>query len=455
MSSERLTAISLFTSGGIGDLALRDAGFEILVSNEKLADRHAVFHYNFPSTQAITGDVWKSLDLLERTTLEQLRGDELTLFYATPPCQGMSKNGRGKLISGIRAGRKPPMDERNRLIIPTMELAKRLSPQILVFENVPEMAETIIVTEAGEAVNILDYIRQQLGPEYDGHAEVVEFADYGVPQCRQRLITVFSRSPELIQWLHDFGSFMPPRTHSEKGRGSTKPWVTVRQTIDGLPPLDAATAEQACSNVPYHRVPLLDEMKYWWVKNTAPERSAFDNQCDSCGYDRNPTHAARRDENGINRASRETPLHCVKCGAMLPRPSVQKDGKFILMKGYTSAYKRMSFDKPASALTRNLSYACSDNKLHPDQHRVLSLFEAFRIHTVDQFPYQWKRKDGRRVSDKTIREIIGESIPPAGFKVIVKHLFDVYTGKQQQDAFPESLFAGRIRRNLVAGVASI
>lgn len=438
----RLNAISLFTSGGIGDLALREAGFDILVSNEKLAERHAVFQHNFPDAVAITGDIWKKLDEIEQAARDQLDGAPLTLLYATPPCQGMSKNGRGKLLSAIRAGRKPPMDERNRLIIPTIELARRLQPEILIFENVPEMAHTVIVDESGEAFNVIEFVRNGLGPKYLGIEEVIEFANYGVPQCRQRLITVFSRSPRLIQWLYDYGTFMPPGTHSQNGRMRTKKWVTVRDAIDGLPELDASSKEPACSSIPYHRVPLLDQMKYWWVQNTPPERSAFDNQCVKCGFAGNPTHRAKRDENGINRTSIHTPLYCVRCGELLPRPSVQSDGKYLLMKGYTSAYKRMSFDKPASALTRNLSYACSDNKLHPSQNRVLSLFEAFRIHTVDQFNYEWKRNDGRKVSDKTIREIIGESIPPAGFKAVIDHIVNVYEGRAQRSAFPQTLFSG-------------
>ena len=53
------TALSLFTSGGLGDLAVRQAGFDILVSNEVLEDRHALFKFNFPSTFAITGDIWR------------------------------------------------------------------------------------------------------------------------------------------------------------------------------------------------------------------------------------------------------------------------------------------------------------------------------------------------------------------------------------------------------------
>ena len=39
------------------------------------------------------------------------------------------------------------------------------------------------------------------------------------------------------------------------------------------------------------------------------------------------------------------------------------------MKGYTSAYRRMKWDYPANTLTTNLSYACSDNKLHPRRNR--------------------------------------------------------------------------------------
>jgi DNA (cytosine-5)-methyltransferase 1 len=92
------------------------------------------------------------------------------------------------------------------------------------------------------------------------------------------------------------------------------------------------------------------------------------------------------------------------------------------MSGYTSAYKRMKGSLPASALTRNLSYACSDHKLHPTQHRVLSLHEAFILHTVADYPYRWARADGKRLSDKTVREIIGESIPPMGLERIFASL---------------------------------
>jgi len=333
-------------------------------------------------------------------------------------------------LNAIRAGHKPPNDERNRLIIPTIDLACRLRPEIVLLENVPEMANTMIIDEDNSPVNIVEYIKQRLGAEYDGLAEVVEFADFGVPQRRQRLITVFSRNHELLNWFASCHSFMPTVTHTSDCRVGTAPWVTVRNTIENLPPLDAKNADSARSEIPYHSVPILDAMKYWWVENTPHNRSAFDNQCVVCGCQENKTHSARHDRHGINRASKETPLYCEACGEMLPRPSVNRNGKRDLMRGFTSAYKRMSYDKPASALTRNLSYACSDNKLHPEQNRVLSLYEAFRIHTLDQYNYEWKRSDGKSVSAKTIREIVGESIPPAGLQKIIDHLSMIYHGNK-------------------------
>ena len=115
------------------------------------------------------------------------------------------------------------------------------------------------------------------------------------------------------------------------------------------------------------------------------------------------------------------------------------------MRGYTSAYKRMAYDKPASALTRNLSYACSDNKLHPVQNRVLSLYEAFRLHTLDRYGYRWERPDGRRVSDKTVREVVGESIPPAGLQKIIDHLVAVREGAEAD------CVSGRQRAMLLTG----
>ena len=441
----RRTAVSLFSSAGIGDLAVRAAGFEVSASAELLPDRHELFAANFPAAACVTGDLRETHPRLARVAAEALGGRPLDLLFATPPCQGMSKNGRGKLLNAVRAGRRPALDPRNALVLQVTEVARRLRPAALVMENVPEMRDTVILDERGEAVLILDYLRRELGPDYACTADVVEFADYGVPQRRRRLITVLTRDAALKGELAAAGTLLPPPTHAADPAYGLRPWVSVADALAGVPPLDAGAARTATSNIPFHRVPLLDERKYWWVDNTPPNAGAFDNQCVACGFDGNPTHSAGRGADGVNRASRRTPLHCLRCGGLLPRPAAPgPDGEPRLMKGFTSAYKRMAADAPASTLTRNLSYACSDKKLHPTQNRVLSLHEAFKLHTLDRYEYRWTRRDGKRVSDKIVREVIGESIPPAGLQALLDHLVAVWDGTRRggsADARLGGLFA--------------
>lgn len=418
--NKKMTAISLFSSGGIGDLALNSVGIEVIVANELIKERAEVFKANFPKTEVLVGDIWELKDQIVKSTTSLLGSRELDILFATPPCQGMSKNGRGKLLNGVRAGEKSKWDPRNRLIIPTLEIALKLKPQVVVFENVVEMKNTIIQDLKGNPQNIIDYIFITL-KDYVGKTKIVEFANYGVPERRQRLITVLFRKNKCHLEPDDY---FPEETHSQSSTLFKKPWVTVNQALKDVPPLDAKSLELAKSNIPYHYVPVLDDKKYFWVSNTPLRSSAFHNQCinPNCRSQENPTHQNKRGVDGINRASKETPIHCVNCGEILPRPWVEKNGGFRLMSGFTSAYKRMSGDLPASALTRNLSYVCSDQKIHPIENRVLSIYEACILHTISDYDFIWKRADGKKTSDKLIREIIGESIPPRGLEIIFKHL---------------------------------
>ena len=424
--SHSLTGVSLFTGGGIGDLAVRACGVEVLVASELLEDRAEVYRANYPETHMVVGDIRANRDEIVRLARERLMGRNLDILFATPPCQGMSRNGRGKLLNGIRAGLKPEFDDRNTLALQAVTMALELNPKLIVFENVPEMEYTLVKNENGEPEDLLQIIARMLSPRYHGRWEGVEFADYGVPQRRQRLITVFS-SVEPIKGDCVVGrSVLPDRTHSPNPSMFTHPWVTVDEALRGLPQLDAGSQETAQNDeLEYHRVPLLDEAKYFWVSNTPPGKGAFDNQCVNphCRFQGNTAHGTAHDSKGINKANKDTPVHCSRCGELLPRPWVIEKETHRLMSGFTSAYKRMRGDLPASALTRNLSYACSDQKLHPREHRVLSLHEAFILHTVSDYHFVWSRSDGKRLSDKTIREIIGESIPPKGLEVIFRHLF--------------------------------
>jgi DNA (cytosine-5)-methyltransferase 1 len=443
-SQERLTAVSLFCSSGIGDLGFRAAGAEVLVANELLSDRAALFSMNFPETEVLVGDIRELGERIISCSRERLEGRELDVLFATPPCQGMSKNGRGKLLRGVRDGLRDALDPRNQLATFVPPIVRELRPGLVVFENVPEMDGTLVEDDSGELVDLLDLLAREMDG-YTGAWRVLEFADFGVPQRRQRLITIFVRNDLAVErGLEDRSDVLarlyPVPTHAPEPTLHQAQWLSVSDAIGDLPPLDASSTHAARHDaIEFHYVPLLDERKYWWVSNTPPGASAFDNQCvePGCGFDRNATHGAERDT-GINRSRLDTPIYCQECGALLPRPVVDDGSGPRLMKGFTSAYKRMRADLPASALTRNLSYACSDQKIHPDQNRVLSLHEAMVLHTISDYGFEWTLPSGKRASDKLIRDSIGESIPPRGLEVVFRHVFaevfDFVSGKSANAA---------------------
>ena len=442
--AEALYGVSLFSGAGIGDLGWRAAGVQFLASCELEHDRAALAALNFPEARHFATDINAVSDEMVEFVGARLRGagGELFLISCTAPCQGMSKSGQGTLLKNIRQGKRPKLDPRNRLILPALSIITRLRPLWVVFENVVEMRNTVIEDEDGEIRPILDIIQDRLEPVYSGTAYDVEFADHGIGQRRQRLITVYTRDRHAKAAYASGARLIPPCTHSRTPKQGMKRWVSVTEALSAFPPLDGKNEESAQGLViPFHRVPVLDPKKYEWIRHTPPNSSAFDNQCvnPACGYEGNRIHGTAHNSEGINQSLKDTPLFCEQCGALLPRPFTEEpDGSLRIMSGFTSAYKRMSADLPAPTLTRNLSYPCSDHKIHPTQNRVLSLAEAMTLQTISDYRYEWgpievvTKQGGTKLSpvkDTLIRLVIGESIPPRYLELLGRYIQQISLGK--------------------------
>lgn len=407
MNNKKLNAICLFSSAGLGELGIKSNNINIVASNEIIAERHALYKENFPETKCFDGDIWHRKDDIVEYYNNNYQ-EELFLLYATPPCQGMSSNGAGRLMQEIRQGNRPQIDERNRLIIPTLEIIKNLRPRWIIMENVPNMKNTIISDLKGELHNIMDYIEHNIGNDYTGKGEVIACSDYGIPQQRKRLITVYTRDPNGIKYFKNNGNtFFPAHERQKK--------ISLREAIGHLPKLDSkAGTEHARDFHELHYVPIMKEDKYWWISNTPEGDTAYNNQCvnNKCRYNGNELH---RDINKDGRAqsNKNTPIYCKKCNSLLPRPSMidKKTGKRRLIKGFHSAYRRMKWDQPAHTITQNFQFEASDNKVHPEQNRVLSVYEALILQTVANYNYSFEI-EGKPISRSFFAKIIGESVPP-------------------------------------------
>jgi DNA (cytosine-5)-methyltransferase 1 len=416
--ASRLKAASLFSSAGIGELGIQAAGLDIVLANELLPARAALYRANF-AHEMLEGDISeKKSDFVERArTL--LGTEELFLLYATPPCQGMSSNGMGKLNSEVASGRRNQEDQRNRLVIPAMDVAVALRPRWLLLENVPGMEKTEIRTTEHRSENIIAYVRRRLGTDYVGGAEVIACEDFGVPQRRKRLLTIFTRDPAGKAYYEcNDGSFFSSEMR--------EPRTTLRDAIGSVPPLEAKLGKnEARWFHPYHYVPVMTDMKYHWVKHTKEGDTAFNNQCinSACKNQTNPGHKDVKID-GKWVSSKEIPIYCHACGHLLPRPHVLEEGRPRLLRGFHSAYRRINWDETARTLTQNFIYEASDNKIHPNQNRVLSVYEAMVLQTISHYDYVFK-VNGKDISTAQIAEVIGESVPPYLIEKICRMMIGV------------------------------
>lgn len=420
------TVLSLFSSAGIGELGVRASGLNILLSNELLPNRCHLYQENYPETKCLCGDIWLLQDEIVRKWKELDQSCPF-LIYATPPCQGMSFNSVGKRLQEIRKGKKPKDDPRNRLIIPTINIVKRLKPQWILLENVKEMENTIIPLEDGSYKNIIDYIKTEL-PDYVGGPEVVNCADYGIPQTRVRLITILTSSDKGKEYYKKNGTFLPARTHSEKGINGKHKWVSLREAIGKLPPLSAEEGKNKDPNIPWHIVPIMKPEKYWWIQNTPYNETAYNNQCVKCGYMDNPRHGMQF-KDGRHISKKDTPIYCERCGELLPRPTMidKKTGERRMIKGFDSAYRRMVWDAPSGTLTQLFQAEASDKKIHPSQNRTLSIYEGLIIQTIADYPYKFS-VEGKSISSNACCQVIGESVPPRLIDIICKNIISINEG---------------------------
>ena len=392
-----LTAVSLFSGAGLSDLGYEMAGFRFVVQVEVDSKRAAIGADNFPNSIWLTRDVCGSSEMVE-SAYQKATSQRLDLLVATPPCQGMSSSNpsRGKRQSP----RAQELEVKNRLILEVIPLAQKLKPRVIVAENVRPVL-TLNVDYMGVNGTILNHIRDHL-TDYEVFPEVVNVADFGIPQVRKRalVVAIHKDEPCLTNLSSHERTPLPSPIHSEQPTNGALPWVSIRQWLQLMEyeRLDAKSEEESHGEHWLHFVPSYGIDRYMQISQIPPNsgRSAFDNgDCPSCGR---------------QQVAREL-IFCPSCGeVMRNRPYVERNGQPALIKGFRSSYRRMSPERPAYTITTNSSHIGSDFKIHPWENRVLSILECADLQTVPRF-YNWTRaKENRTLY--LIRNLVGEAFPP-------------------------------------------
>jgi len=186
-----LIAIDLFSGCGGLTQGLRDAGFCVIgaVDNDPLSV--ASYQLNHPQVQVWEEDI-QGLSVAKVQRRLSLRKEGLDLLAGCPPCQGFSRLRR---LNGARRVR----DTRKDLVFEFIRFVEGLRPKVVMMENVPRLRKDRRMREFRQRLKDLGYV---------GKDEVLDAADYGVPQRRRRMVYIGSRVGPV-----EFAETVPPDQH--------------------------------------------------------------------------------------------------------------------------------------------------------------------------------------------------------------------------------------------------
>ena len=224
---EPLQLISVFSGAGGMDHGFHQAGFRTIFSADNNEVAVKTFNHNF------SGDVSHCVDLGKTYVKNYLEMIEAASpkccpkgVIGGPPCQGVS---RGNIQS-------KSSDPRNRLMSTYARLLNAVEEQygidFFVFENVPDLQS---VRNASRFKSLLSALRQR----FVVHKKILNAADFGVPQNRERLfiVGINKEHKQAEKFQFPLGN---------NGR------ISVRQTIFNLPhPMYFKRGVQG-EDIPYH-----------------------------------------------------------------------------------------------------------------------------------------------------------------------------------------------------------
>lgn len=326
-----IPVVSLF-SGAMGlDLGLEQAGFKVVLAVECDAQAVATIRLNRPDLPVINRRIEDvtTTEILKMAGLKH--GDEF-IVSGGPSCQSFSTAGQRRSLGDPRGG----------LFRHFLRVVEEAQPKFFIMENVKGMLSAAIMhrplnkrgpgfpelkpdEELGSAFKVITQELRRLN--YYTTFDVLNAANYGTPQCRERIIFIGSREGKEIQ--------MPKPTHAEEPSGELHQWVSLRSVIGRFKESNPPGIKLRPNDERYLR--LVPEGGNWRDLPPDIQKQAMGGALDSWG-------------------------------------------------GRSGFFRRLSWDRPSPALTTQPNSKAT-LLCHPSELRPLSLREYARI---QQFPDNWK-----------------------------------------------------------------
>ena len=192
--NKKFSTIELFAGAGGLALGIEKAGFKTLGLIEFDKDASNSLRVNRPDWRVINEDI-ANISGLDLEEYFRIKRGELDLLSGGAPCQAFS-------YAGKRLGLE---DARGTLFYHYAIFLQKLQPKMFLFENV----RGLLTHDKGRTYATITNIFEQAG--YTIQKKVLNAWDFGVPQKRERLITIGIRNDLLDRVTFNF-----PKEHDYK-----------------------------------------------------------------------------------------------------------------------------------------------------------------------------------------------------------------------------------------------
>lgn len=381
--SEKLNFIDLFAGcGGLSEGFYRE-GYNALLHLE--IDQAAcktlrtrMKHYKYSDE-----DIEKAVlcdDITRKGIIEEIESrlkDKVDIIIGGPPCQAFSTQGRAQDPNSMRN------DPRNYLFENYLQILNHFKPKFFIFENVRGM-----LTAKPTGIKIFDIIISEMRKTYkvcnNPQTILLNAADYGVPQIRQRVILIGVRNDINIEPEEIYARIQ--KTHSANHENGLLPYVTVRDAISDLPQIQAGDGSDCWTFAEYQNmndyVSRIRDKKFAFIYN----------------------HKAR----AHNEKDRERYRILSEHGnwQLKDLQTIRPDLINHDPKHFGNRYTVQSWDKPAKTICAHL-YKDGNLFIHPDpeQARTFTVREAARVQSFpDDFYFEGSRTEQFKQ--------VGNAVPP-------------------------------------------
>lgn len=356
MNKPKLKIIDLFAGvGGLSYGFAHDTAFEIVAANEILPNMAKAYEFNHPTVKVYCKDI-KDFGIKDLKKDFGIKEGQIDLVVGGPPCQAYTTVGK-RLID----------DPRGKLFQEYYRVLKEIKPKVFLFENV----KGLLSMQGGELLATIISLFESL--EYRVTYKVLNAADFGAPQIRERVIIIGTKLKTNF-FYPEPTHYNPEEINNSLLYPNLSPYLKLSDAISDLPFIKSGE-----ESFDYSSKPNNDFQKK--MRENAPLRLQDHNA---------PNNNKNLIEIMENLPDGGTPND-------LPEEMRPKSG-------FANTYCRLWWNRPCTTITRNLSTPSSSRCIHPKAPRPLTTREGARIQC---FPDDYIFFGSR--SDKNLQ--IGNAVP--------------------------------------------